>query len=60
MRLFAPEFFQQAAVRKALLYYALRRLGLDTDPSARRPQDQQIVLLNHDKIKTKALVQNEK
>ena len=33
-------------VRKALLYYALRRLGLDTDPSARRPQDQQIVLLN--------------
>ncbi len=33
-------------VRRALLYYALRRLGLDTDPSARRPQDQQIVLLN--------------
>jgi hypothetical protein len=33
-------------VRKALLYYALRRLGLDTDPSAREPQDQQIVLLN--------------
>ena len=32
-------------VRRALLYYALRRLGLDTDPSARRPQDQQIVLL---------------
>lgn len=35
-------------VRKALLYYALRRLGLDTDPTARRPQDQQIVLLNRD------------
>ncbi|WP_247881897.1 hypothetical protein [Brucella intermedia] len=35
-------------VRKALLYYALRRLGLDTDPTARRPQDQQIVLLNQD------------
>lgn len=33
-------------VRKALLYYALKRLGLDTDPDARRPQDQQIVLLN--------------
>ena len=33
-------------VRRAFLYYALRRLGLDTDPSARRPQDQQIVLLN--------------
>ncbi len=34
-------------VRRALLYYALRRLGLDTDPAARKPQDQQIVLLNH-------------
>jgi predicted DNA-binding transcriptional regulator YafY len=37
-------------VRKALLYYALKRLGLDTDPSARRPQDQQIVLLNRSAI----------
>lgn len=33
-------------VRRALLYYALKRLGLDTDPSAREPQDQQIVLLS--------------
>lgn len=33
-------------VRRALLYYALKRLGLDTDPSARMPQDQQIVLIN--------------
>lgn len=33
-------------VRRALLYYALKRLGLDTDPAARRPQDQQIILLN--------------
>ena len=33
-------------VRRALLYYALKRLGLDTDPAARRPQDQQIVLLD--------------
>ncbi len=33
-------------VRRALLYYTLKRLGLDTDPEARRPQDQQIVLLN--------------
>ncbi|WP_438362839.1 WYL domain-containing protein [Nioella halotolerans] len=32
-------------VRRALLYYALRRLGLDTDPAARQPQDQQIALL---------------
>ena len=33
-------------VRRALLYYALKRLGLDIDPSARKPQDQQIILLN--------------
>jgi len=33
-------------VRRALLYYALKRLGLDTDPNARKPQDQQIVLVN--------------
>ena len=33
-------------VRRAFLYYTLRRLGLDTDPAARRPQDQQIVLLS--------------
>lgn len=35
----------QIQIRKALRYYALRRLGLDTDPAARKPQDQQIVLL---------------
>lgn len=33
-------------VRRALLFYALKRLGLDTDPTARKPHDQQIVLLN--------------
>lgn len=33
-------------IRKALLFYALKRLGLDTDPAARRPRDQQIILLN--------------
>lgn len=37
-------------VRRALLYYTLRRLGLDTDPNARKPQDQQIVLLNREVI----------
>ena len=36
----------QIPVRRALLFYALKHLGLDTDPAARRPQDQQIVLLN--------------
>ena len=37
-------------VRRALLYYALRRLGLDTDPSVRKPHEQQIVLLNRDAL----------
>ncbi|WP_101069106.1 WYL domain-containing protein [Roseovarius salinarum] len=37
-------------VRRALLYYALKRLGLDTDPAARTPQDQQIVLTNREEI----------
>jgi predicted DNA-binding transcriptional regulator YafY len=41
-------------VRRALLYYALRRLGLDTDPAARRPQDQQIVLMNAPEIEHSA------
>ena len=36
-------------VRRALLYYALRRLRLDTDPAARKAQDQQIVLLDSEK-----------
>jgi len=40
-------------VRRALLFYALKRLGLDTDPSVRRPQDQQIVLLDGG-VKTRA------
>lgn len=35
-------------VRNALLYYTLRRLGLDTAPSARNPAEQQIVLLNRE------------
>lgn len=42
------------SVRKALLYYALKRLGLDTNPTARSPQDQQIVLLNANELSTKA------
>lgn len=40
-------------VRKALLYYALKRLGLDTDPAARCPQAQQIVLLNASELSAK-------
>ena len=40
----------EITLRRAMLFYALKRLGLDTDPAARRPQDQQIVLLNRDEI----------
>lgn len=40
----------EIVVRKALLFYALKRLGLDTDPGARRPRDQQIVLYNPNAI----------
>lgn len=45
-------------VRKALLYYALKRLGLDTDPAARHAQDQQIVLLNAAELDAKTQVQD--
>ena len=41
----------QIPVRRALLFYALKRLGLDTDQAARRPQDQQIVLLNEQDVR---------
>lgn len=37
-------------VRQALLFYALKRLGLDTPPGARPPQEQHIVLLNRDAV----------
>lgn len=38
------------SVRKALLYYTLKRPGLDTDPAAKKPTDQQIVLLNREAV----------
>lgn len=38
----------EVIVRKSMLYYTLRRLGLDVDPKARRPEDQQIVLVGRD------------
>jgi hypothetical protein len=37
-------------VRKCMLFYNLKRLGLDADPETRRPQDQPIVLDNADEI----------
>lgn len=46
-------------VRRAFLYYTLKRLGLDTDPAARQPQDQQIVLLNREAVQTVLAGQND-
>ena len=37
-------------VHRTSRYFALRRLGLDTDPVVRRLQDQQIVLMNVSEI----------
>lgn len=37
-------------VRRALLFYALRRLGLDVDPNVRPPREQHIVLVNRSEI----------
>jgi hypothetical protein len=39
-------------VRRAFLFYTLKRLGLDADPGDRQPSTQQIVLLNRDGIGT--------
>lgn len=38
-------------VRKCLLFYNLKRLGLDVVPSSRRPQDQHIVLVNDSEVR---------
>ena len=37
-------------VRRALLYYAIKRLGLGEDGSERIPEQQHIVWLNRDDI----------
>ncbi|MBF0422815.1 MAG: WYL domain-containing protein [Magnetococcales bacterium] len=37
-------------VRRGFLYYFLKRFGLDIDPSARAPKDQQIILLNENRL----------
>ena len=36
----------EVATRLAFVYYVKKRLGLDVDPALRKPQDQQVVLLN--------------
>tara|TARA_R110000850_G_scaffold52260_1_gene126520 strand:+ start:1555 stop:2523 length:969 start_codon:yes stop_codon:yes gene_type:complete len=40
----------EISVRKSLLFYTLKRLGLDTDPNLRRPQDQHIILVNGQEV----------
>jgi hypothetical protein len=47
-----PGKTRSAKVRAALLFYTLKRLGLDTPPDARRPEEQHIVLLNRGDIPT--------
>ena len=42
----------EITVRKSLLFYSLKRLGLDTDPNVRRPQDQHIILVNGTEVHT--------
>jgi hypothetical protein len=37
-------------VRRALLFYALKRLGLDVPPGTRPAHEQHIVLVNRDEI----------
>jgi hypothetical protein len=37
-------------VRRALLFYALKRLGLDVAPNARPPSEQHIILVNRDEV----------
>ena len=44
------EGMAQITVRRALLFYALKRLGLDTGPTVRPPYEQQIVLINADDV----------
>lgn len=42
--------FAELVVPKCLLFYNLRRLGLDIHPDSRSPQDQHIVLRNSDQV----------
>ena len=42
-------------VRRAFLYYTMKRLGLDRDPVTREPANQHVVLLNRDAIEADRL-----
>lgn len=42
----------EVPVRKCLLFYNLKRLGVDADPDAQRPQNQHIVLVNRSEVQS--------
>tara|TARA_R110000850_G_scaffold277055_1_gene421775 strand:- start:4863 stop:5738 length:876 start_codon:yes stop_codon:yes gene_type:complete len=46
------EGMAEVKVRKCLLFYNLKRLGLDIAPDTRRPQDQHIVLVNPSEVQS--------
>jgi hypothetical protein len=54
-----PWFMRAPKVRCALLFYALKQLGLDVPPEMRRQSEQHIVLLNRDAIESAVVRQNE-
>ena len=45
-----PEGVRAITVSSAFLYYFLKHMGLDGDPERKRPQDQQIVLVNREEV----------
>ena len=45
-----PEGVRAITVSSAFLYYFLKHIGLDGDPEHKRPQDQQIVLVNRKEV----------
>ena len=45
-----PEGVRAITVSSAFLYYFLKHMGLYEDPQQKRPQDQQIVLMNREEV----------
>lgn len=48
-----PEGVRAVAVSTALLYYVVQYMGLEDNPKSKRPQAQQIVLLNREEVLSK-------
>ena len=45
-----PEGVRAISISRAFLYYFLKHMGLDDDPKRKRPEDQQIVLVNRKEV----------